>query len=300
MLSDIYSSLVSCAKQIPGFVVGQKEDVPYDITQLANSYCDAIDNNDETKKNQYISALIIRYWHMVSKLYESSKTLRVDREDIVDWLYQSIDKACSYRSWLDPKKPISKQTKGAEKCINQCITSVRAWWFKHYNQDVRVVNQITTSLNIPCTEYENTSLLDMQSSFDKTPYDKELIRSLIKKGSLFDAIILDGIINQDTFIQKSKECKYTYEDENGELVKSKISKNEYSFSKAKLSSHVKNLSTDFITYFSTKYKVEESDLIKEIESLKICDSKKIYHKVMKSLKLLQTNKEVINYVRGLN
>ena len=39
VINDIYNKYKNKCLTIPGFVVGQKEDVPYDITELANKYC---------------------------------------------------------------------------------------------------------------------------------------------------------------------------------------------------------------------------------------------------------------------
>ena len=37
----------------------------YSIDELADAYCDAVDAGNETLKNIYISALILRFWHKI-------------------------------------------------------------------------------------------------------------------------------------------------------------------------------------------------------------------------------------------
>ena len=133
----MYNNFVERASCIKGFIVGQKEDVPYDITDLANNYCDAQDRGDEILRDAYISALMIRYWHMISIMYKKTEQFDIDAGTCLEWLYDSFAKAFKYKSWRDPNKAISKDKKGAEKCFNQCITSTVANKIKYFNQEKR-------------------------------------------------------------------------------------------------------------------------------------------------------------------
>lgn len=271
MLGEVsYKHFVECARQLPGFVVGQKEDVPYDITELANNYCRAYDANDKQKMSQYISALMVRYWHMVVMTYNTSLSTRLEFDDIVSWMYEAFEKAFKYRSWLDPEKAVSKDPKGAEKCINQCITSVRQYWYANFNKDKRKINYLTFSLDDPnlVNKSETTgTLMDIEpdvSANESTLDEHELINAVIRHGSLFQAIILDGIIFQDSFNEYSTTEKLGVDEEGNEI---EHTSNYSEFSLDKLFRHLKKLDNDFVEYFSNTYDVDKEVLMTEVSIL---------------------------------
>ena len=47
----------------------------YSIDELADAYCEAVDNKDETLKDIYISALILRFWYTIDKMYNLKDNL---------------------------------------------------------------------------------------------------------------------------------------------------------------------------------------------------------------------------------
>lgn len=296
MLKDMYKSFVENASGLEGFKVGSKEDVEYDIDVLANGYVEARKNNDQLNMGRYISALMVRYWHMVPYLYESSKTLRIEMEDMVFWIYDALVKAFTYCSWLDESKPISKDKRGAEKCINQCITSVRQWWFKHLNQDKRKINAMTYSLNEPVNDDETCTLMDIQKSDDnitKSFVINDIIEHFINNGDIFSALIIDGIINQDTFRQKSVSVDFTEEDEEGNIVTSSRNIPTETFSSIMLSKHLRNLDSNFIKYFESNYDVSHDELEREVSRINSCTSVKLRKEIAKSLGDIKNNKEVL-------
>lgn len=271
MTNDSYITYAKCALGLEGFQLGQKEDVPYDITELANGCVRAIDAGDELKKSQYFSALMVRYWHMTTLLYESSKTLPIVKEDTIDWLADAILKALHYRSWLDPNKAISKDKKGAEKCINQCITSMRQWWFKHLNQLKRKGDKYLVSLDDKAyplsSDDKSMTVLDtlgVNASSDNSCAN--IIAKALRGSDLLTAIIIDGIANQDSFVETHSESIVTN-----------------SFSKRKLSNHLKNLSPRFISNFAYAYGVSEESVTAVSESLKKAKQSEIMSEIDEAL-----------------
>ena len=120
-LLKLYKHYIKYASGIPNFKVAQKNDTNYDITHLANKYCKAVDNNDKTKESQYLSALIIRYWHLIPYYYSERKGINITIEEIADLVVDGILRACKYRAWLNDSYLVSSVQEGAEKCINRCI-----------------------------------------------------------------------------------------------------------------------------------------------------------------------------------
>lgn len=257
-IKEYYTAFVRDANRIPGFVVGQKEDVPYDITELANMYVLAEEEGDESAKSAYFSALMVRYWHMTSLLYEKSNTLPIEKEDAVRWLEEAILIAMGYKSWLNPDKAVSKDRKGAEKCINQCITSRRQFWFKHYNQQKRKDDKYLQSLDDAAysdsEEGRKVTVLDTVSCEDDNVNPcAELIDKALQKGDVLSGFIIDGIAYQDMQVDR------------------------------KLMKHLKSLTPGFIEYFASIYCVDKKAVEKEASRLRSINATDFDTKMRKSL-----------------
>lgn len=303
IIFDMYESFESCAKTIPGFIVGQKEDVPYDITELANAYCKAVDANDEIKKNQYISALMIRYWHMVSVIYEQSKSTRLVVADIVSWLYEAFDKAFTYRSWQDKTKAVSRDPKGAEKVINRCIYSVRNYWYQIFNKDKRKINFMTYSLNDnPERDFHTSSGVSNEKDyFDIIPsYDefvscgRDIVQKYINEDRILEAFIVDAIMYQDCFISNTYDVDTGKEDELGNPII--IERTDYKFSSPMVSKVIKGINASYIQYFASTYEVDEDKVIQTVAELKSYNKAKFGNKLRKAKDYIKEDKEVLDWL----
>ena len=300
MLGEVsYKHFVDCAKQLPGFIVGQKEDVPYDITELANNYCKAYDANDKQKMSQYISALMVRYWHMVVMTYNTSLSTRLEFDDIVSWMYEAFEKAFKYRSWLDNTKAVSKDPKGAEKCINQCITSVRQYWYANFNKDKRKVNYLTVSLDDPVLlngSDPNGTLLDVEpdiSADDDKMDEHDLVNAIIRHGSLLQAIIVDGILFQDSFNDYSTTEKVGVDEEGNDI---EHTSNYSEFSLDKLFKHLKRLDSNFINYFSDTYNIDRDVLTTEVSRINKMKRAALKDTLIIALSELKNNEDLRRYL----
>ena len=121
MLHDTKRDLTFLARQL------MKPYEQYSIDELADAYCDATDSNNETLKNIYISALILRFWYTIDKMYNANTVApSLEHEDFFWWLYEAIEYACKYRGWRDPSKKLN-----AQQCINKCIETIKLQ--KYYN-----------------------------------------------------------------------------------------------------------------------------------------------------------------------
>lgn len=292
MISDIYRTYVQCAQGIPGFVIGQKENVPYDITELANEYCKACDNNDEVKKSQYISALMVRYWYMVSWTYKQSRFTRLEVDDIASWIYEAIEKAAANRAWLDKSKQVGKDPKGAEKVINRCIYSVCQYWYKYYNAMQRKAK--ITSLNVPSAKDTGHSRTKPEEMIDTIVGDedvmdtsRDLVQSYIDRHKVVQAIILDHIMYQDSFITKSKQVNTGEVDEDGKPVI--ITEYHYTYSPAKLTKSLRAMDNRYIDYFVDKYIVTEDEVVEAIHSLLSISRQAVSDKIKRLLNRIKNN-----------
>lgn len=302
MIGNRYSYFVNCARGLDGFIVGQKEDVPYDITELINGYCQAKDNNDQVKMSQYISALFVRYWHVVVMLYNQSLSTRLEFDDIISWVYDAFEKAAYYRSWLDNTKEVSKSPKGAEKCINQCITSVRQFWYKHFNQEKRKVNFISSSLDdvMPLGFHWNfdtpMTILDTvadESETELVDTGKEIIKNYVSSGKLFEALVLDGILYQDCFFESTSNEVVDVDEEGNDV---EVTKYHSEFSPIKLKKHLKNLNSAFISYFVEQYGADRDGVKNIYDSIISSTKAQLSTRVNKAFKSFKNNKEIKNWL----
>ena len=117
----------------------------YSIDELANAYCDAADSNNETLKNIYISALILRFWSKIDKMYKSNTVAPcLEHEDFFEWLYEAVEYACKYRGWKDPTKNLN-----AQQCINKCIETIKLQKYYNLRLDKNKTVNYCTSINTP-------------------------------------------------------------------------------------------------------------------------------------------------------
>lgn len=297
---DCYKRFENTAKTLPNFIVGGKEDVPYDITELADNYCKAFDEGDEIKKDQYMSALMVRYWYMIPLLYEQSRSTKLEMEDMISWLYEAFAKAFKYRSWQDPTKPISKDPKGAEKVINRCIYSVRNYWYQHFNMDKRKINYlISSSLDEPKNSGDYSGDDRVEAVIDgiagdddiKIDHCQAIIQNYIDKGNIIGAFILDGIVYQDSFNTTEYEVNTHELDEDGnEIVYERY---DHTFSEKKLVKHLSHLSDSFRDYFLYRYDIDMETLTKAMLKLGKLKNSNIYKVVDKTLDDIRNDKELL-------
>lgn len=261
----MYSDFCKRAMGIPGFKVGQKEDVEYDITDLANHYVKAMNERDSEGMDKYISALMVRYWHMVPYLWDKSKSSKLGMEDMVMWVYDGLAKAFKYQSWLDPNKPVSRDPKGAEKCFNQCITSIRQYWYKHFNTNQSKVNYISASLD---------AMHDLlgDSFDDSVPFESfekegsvcsDIISTLVREGRLFDAVVIDKLCFDDSFKESKRKKQVTMQSDEGEVIE-EVPTSVFSFDSRKLMACLKDIDNDYVFRFSKAYGADPEEVKLEL------------------------------------
>lgn len=235
-LSELYQIFSAKACHLPGFVPGKKEDVEYDIDVLANGYVQALDTKDDVLADQYLSALVIRYWHLIFYYRNRYEDVPLTIEEIFSWICDGISKAAKYRGWLtDPK--LAKKKRGAEMCINKTIDSYRAQFFVLSNAQKRKQDYIEDSkvLLDSLEDREAESYLGVEEA--SYPVDVEIVKSLLKSEQYIDSVVVDLIMN-------------------GDCVSSRLSL-------SKLKDELSSLDTNYFNYFKRKYEVKNMKNIKD-------------------------------------
>lgn len=261
----------------------------YSIDYLADAYCDASDDNNKVLKDIYISALILRFWYKIDKMYrENTVAPSLEREDFFWWLYEAIEYACKYRGWRNPDKNLN-----AQQCINKCIETIKLQKYYDLRLDKRKAVNHCTSIDATIgTDLEggHRTLADTLESeegadVNDSTYDAILlVQSYINKNKILEAILLDNIAFND--VQKHTKKVVKAKNAAGEAYKY----TEYSseFWSYRLVQIVSKLPTTYKNYFLKRYNISEEKLSAVLEVIDKANNQKLYrylHKTLDELKV---------------
>jgi hypothetical protein len=261
MIKETFDNYLNSAKGLGDFQSLTK-------TQLANGYCDAEEAGDMVKRDQYFSALMLRYWFKVMEFYRNSPFVRQEPDDFSSWIAESLNVAFKYRQWRNPSHPLNKDPNGPDKVINKCLFSTRKRWHKYANQDKRRVNFFVESIEEHFEKYENKSqsLTEHVEYADVQSSSQAIVQLYLNRGKYIEAIIIDHIAHYNSFSFKSSK---------------KGEKKDYVFSKVMLVKELAEIDETYISNFKDIYSVKEENLLEAIEEIKSQTEKRSKNKLLK-------------------
>lgn len=249
----------------------------YSIDELADAYCDAVDANNETLKNIYISALILRFWYTIDKMYKSNTVApSLDYEDFFWWLYEAIEYACKYRGWRDPTKTLN-----AQQCINKCIETIKLQKYYKLRLDKHKTVNHCCSLDEPLETGQKSDsvktvidLIESPDTYDLPASDIviSLVQDYINKNKIIEAILIDNIAFNDVQKHFKKVIKTTTSE--GEPLKYTDYSSE--FWPYKLIQIVSKLPDIYKKSFMEKYKISEGKLTAVLDAIHKVNNQKLY------------------------
>ena len=249
----------------------------YSIDELADAYCDAVDSNNSTLKDIYISALILRFWHKIDKMYRANTTApSLEHEDFFWWLYEAIEYACKYRGWRDETKSVN-----AQQCINKCIETIQLQKYYNLRLDKRKAANYCVSMEDPV--YSDGVSDDAQTLADIIESDEvvddfssddtvTLVQSYINRNKIVEAIIIDTIAFNDV----QRHFKKTIKTKNAAGEDYKYVEHSSEFWPFKLVQLVSKLPASYKKSFMRKYTISEDKLTAVLDSLSKVNNQKIY------------------------
>ena len=249
----------------------------YSIDELADAYCDAVDSNNSTLKDIYISALILRFWHKIDKMYRANTTApSLEHEDFFWWLYEAIEYACKYRGWRDETKSVN-----AQQCINKCIETIQLQKYYNLRLDKRKAANYCVSMEDPV--YSDGVSDDAQTLADIIESDEvvddfssddaiTLVQSYINRNKIVEAIIIDAIAFNDV----QRHFKKTIKTKNAAGEDYKYVEHSSEFWPFKLVQLVSKLPASYKKSFMRKYTISEDKLTAVLDSLSKVNNQKIY------------------------
>lgn len=232
MLDEYKELYRNCADLIPGWSDMSKND-------LCRAYVAA--KGDLHLQNSYLSAIMYKYWHLISKYYYMSVGCAT-AEDCHEWLADSVLCCLNMASWENEKSSIYRDPDGPDKVINRCMKCARLTHYQFSNRKKRKNNFGLQSLD------ELAELLgkgaadppDRSQEFDiSSIMIDSYIQSSFAKKDYFMAIMVDCIIRYNVFDVTVKAHDYVSSE----------------FNLRKLVKIMSNLDEDYIFCFAQKYDI---------------------------------------------
>ena len=192
MLDEYKQSYVECANLIEDWRNLSKND-------LANLY---IEHENEIISNSYFSALVCKFWNLISHYYYKQGIKVATELDCYDWVIDGITEALKDRAWKDESNKLFNDKKGPEKAIVVNIMSIRANFYQYTKYDKRKLNYTSYSLEEleeNCSDGYITPYVD--SHDDLFDYIKEEIKSAFSTKDYFIAFFLDALYTSELFFQ---------------------------------------------------------------------------------------------------
>lgn len=261
----------------------------YSIDELADAYCDAIDTNNEQLKSIYISALILRFWYTIDKMYRANTVApSLEHEDFFDWLYEAIQYACKYRGWRDPEKNLN-----AQQCINKCIETIKLQKYYDLRLDKRKVVNHCCSMETPLGGEGDDASKTIGDMLESEEYVDDfsgedvamLVQSYIDKNKIIEAIIIDNIAFNDV----QKHFKKTIKTQSPDGAPIKYVEHSSEFWPYRLVQIVSKLPVTYKSYFLTRYKISEEKLIAILDIIDRANNQKLYKYLAKTLAELRVS-----------
>ena len=275
MLQETKRDLMVCAKKL------SQPYESYSIDELADAYCEAVDTNNATLKDVYISALILRFWFKIDKMYKSNTVAPcLEYEDFFWWLYEAIEYACKYRGWQDPTKKLN-----AQQCINKCIETIKLQKYYDLRLDKKKTVNYCVSMDAPiCGDDDDAertladTLEDEESGYEvDTSAIISLVQSYINRNKIIEAILIDTIAFNDVQKHHKKVIKTTNAE--GEAIR--YTEHSSEFWSYKLVQIVSKLPATYKSYFMERYRISEKKLSAVLETIDRANNQKLY-KYLKS------------------
>jgi hypothetical protein len=283
MLHDTKRDLMICARKL------SQPYESYSIDELADAYCEAVDTNNATLKDVYISALILRFWYAIDKMYKNNTVAPcLEYEDFFWWLYEAIEYACKYRGWKDPTKNLN-----AQQCINKCIDTIKLQKYYDLRLDKKKAVNYCTSMDAPiCGDDDDAekTLADTLED-DSVDFGAEadavimLVQSYINRNKIIEAILIDNIAFNDVQKHSKKVVKTTNAD--GETYK--YTEHSSEFWPYKLVQIVSKLPEAYKKTFMEKYNISEEKLDSVLSVIAHSNNQKIYRYLDRTLSDLKVS-----------
>lgn len=288
--------------------VGGHEDYklyPKDETKVANLYLEARANGNKILEEAYLAILMLRHWKDGENLYNKTRTtaFAIDKEDIMQVLFERIQYACSYAGWnKNPKL-------NAQQCIKMAISTEVKNMYYFSNLDKYKANFYTMSMDAPLKEGGDGddkaanlgNIISEDNGFDikhglyetSDTYlssGADIVNTFIKTNNIVEAIILDTIANNDVFREQKTITKTIDPETNKTRTHKRVTQE---FWPHKLVQALNALPISYFNYFIDKYKVKPEIAQIAIDQIGKSSNTKLYKYINSTLD--KARERLVNY-----
>lgn len=154
-------------------------------------------------KDSYLSVLILRYWKRIDSYYYKSISLKIDKLDVLSWLFDSILCALNEHKWTEKDNKLYGDRNAFDKVVNRCLACARYTEYQHSNRLKRKGSHIQTSLDQLQEDYNDAFLaLDTKTEreYEKVETD-EIVVSFFNAKDYFKAFFIDAVVNQQVTVK---------------------------------------------------------------------------------------------------
>ena len=239
-----------------------------------NDLCRAyVQNKDNPEiQNHYLSAILYRYWNLISKYYYMSANCATP-EDCYEWLVDSVCCCVNLASWENPDSSIYKDPNGPDKVINRCMKCARLTYYQFINRKKRRDNFGLLSIDELKELFGNSVAepVDYELECDASEVMiKEYGGTMFNRKDYFIAFLIDCIISSNIFdITKNDNESY------------------FEFNLRKLVKVMNNLEDEYPLVFAETYGIPVEKVVKGFSYVKDIPECNMRKKIIQSLDSLK-------------
>ena len=240
-----------------------------------NDLCFKYLDCDKSLSDNYLSAIIYKFWPVATKGYYSQGLKLASQEECYNWLIDSIQYVLEHHVWTDPNHQLYNDKKAPEKAINVVFTSTKINYFVALTRQKRSINSNSISLDAISKEASDSYFLPVYDDYNL--FETELtdyVKECYNQYKYFEAVFLDLVLNED-LITKSDDFEVRYK---------------------KLRSRLKCLDDNYAKLFSALYGLDYEDVKKTIKYISSLGTSTVYIKIEKCMYELKRDKKILNII----
>lgn len=224
-------------------------------------------------KNVYISYLIVKSWNLLQKIYYVNNNANLSCEECYDIFIQTLNYVISKHVWDNEDSSLFEDPNAFLKAMAITIQCRKKNFINAKFKYKRVANNNYLSLDSLQEDFQEGFFTPYEETYDELVDSiiEKRIKYYFEKKKYISAFILEGILFYNLF------------DDNNDLDIKKLRK------------YLRHLDNNFCTYFSTKYLLNEKEVLHSLNYFKYDTQDKLDKKIQQSFITLK-NDDIISKI----
>lgn len=153
-------------------------------------------------KDSYIAAIMLNYWHKISRFYNKCKLVATP-EDVHMWLTISVMYAIDTKQWENENSSVYQDPNAPDKIINRCMECRRITFYQQLNRYNRKINSAILSLDSLTEDFKDAVSPTYMDSYLYEVHD--VIAKNFDAGEYLIALILNAILYESWEVSKEND-----------------------------------------------------------------------------------------------